>query len=222
MTHMNLSRVHNKWPVAREGMPFILMGILLTAIFSVLDWPAFAIFLGFVTLFVIYFFRDPGRTCSCPADGVVSPADGRIIKIQEIEDETNPLGEPAILISIFMNLFSVHVNRVPVSGVIEQINYYPGKFFSANLDKASASNERNCLILKALSSRRIAVTQIAGLVARRIVCWAGKGDRFETGQRFGLIRFGSRLDLHLPRNSEVTARMGQKVKAGKTVIGRLI
>jgi phosphatidylserine decarboxylase len=218
---MNLSRVNNKWPVAREGLPFILAGILLTVLCSVFRWPFAAIFLGFVTVFVIYFFRDPGRTCSCPADGVVSPADGRIIKIQEIEDETNPLGEPAILISIFMNLFSVHVNRVPFSGVIENITYHPGKFFSANLDKASAFNERNCLILKTPPFRSIAVTQIAGLVARRIVCWARKGDRFETGQRFGLIRFGSRLDVHLPRNTEVTARMGQKVKAGQTVIGRL-
>ncbi|MFZ0450531.1 MAG: phosphatidylserine decarboxylase family protein [Desulfatiglandaceae bacterium] len=218
---MNLSRVNNKWPVAREGLPFILTGILLTVLFSVFGWHIPTFFLGFMTIFVIYFFRDPGRTCSCPEDEVVAPADGRIVKIQEIEDETNPLGEPAILVSIFMNLFNVHVNRVPVSGTIEKVDYHPGKFFSANLDKASLLNERNCLILETRTSRRIAVTQIAGLVARRIVCWAGKGDRFETGQRFGLIRFGSRLDVHLPKNSEVTVRMGQKVKAGQTVIGRL-
>ncbi len=202
-------------------MPFILTGILLTVLFSVFGWHIPTFFLGFMTIFVIYFFRDPGRTCSCPEDEVVAPADGRIVKIQEIEDETNPLGEPAILVSIFMNLFNVHVNRVPVSGTIEKVDYHPGKFFSANLDKASLLNERNCLILETRTSRRIAVTQIAGLVARRIVCWAGKGDRFETGQRFGLIRFGSRLDVHLPKNSEVTVRMGQKVKAGQTVIGRL-
>ncbi len=219
---MNLSRVNNKWPVAVEGLPFILTGILLTVLPAIFGWRIPSIFLGFLTLFVIYFFRDPDRTSTCPEDGVVSPADGRIIKIQEIEDKTNPLGEPVVLVSIFMNLFNVHVNRVPVSGVIEKIDYHPGKFFSANLDKASALNERNCLILKTLTSRRIAVTQIAGLVARRIVCWGGKGDRFETGQRFGLIRFGSRLDVHLPKNSKVSVQMGQKVKAGQTVIGKLL
>jgi phosphatidylserine decarboxylase len=221
VANMNLSRVNSRWPVAREGFPFILIGILITVLFAIFGWRIPTFILGFVTIFVIYFFRDPGRTCACPEDCIVAPADGRIIKIQEIEDVTNPLGEPAVLISIFMNLFNVHVNRVPVSGIIERTDYHPGKFFSANLDKASALNERNCLILKTRTSRRIAVTQIAGLVARRIVCWAGKGDHLKTGQRFGLIRFGSRLDVHLPKNSEVTALMGQKVKAGQTVIGRL-
>ena len=218
---MKLSRINNKWPVAVEGLPFILSGLLLTGLFVFFDWPLPSALLGLMTVFVIYFFRDPGRASTCPEDGVISPADGRIIKITPLEDKINPLGEPAVLVSIFMNLFNVHVNRVPITGVVEKIDYHPGKFFSANLDKASELNERNCLILKTRTSKRIAVTQIAGLVARRIVCWAGKGDLFETGQRFGLIRFGSRLDVHLPKDSQVTVQMGQKVKAGLTVIGKL-
>lgn len=218
---MDSSRVNNKWPVAREGFPFILTGILLSVLLYAFSQRICAAFSILLTVFVVYFFRDPDRSCAYTPNTVVSPADGRIIKIQQLDEKDNPLGEPAVLISVFMSLLNVHVNRIPISGMVGRKHYHPGKFFSANLDKASEQNERNSMILTAHNSRNIVVTQIAGLVARRIVCWANEGDRVETGQRFGLIRFGSRLDVYLPVNSRVIARNRQKVKAGQTIIGYL-
>ena len=120
-----------------------------------------------------------------------------------------------------MSIFNVHVNRIPITGVIKDITYYPGKFFSANLDKASEHNERNCLKLQTPDSRNIVFIQIAGLIARRIVCWVEKGDNMQQGQRFGLIRYGSRLEVYIPGDSQIIARLHQKVSAGKTVIGYL-
>ena len=135
--------------------------------------------------------------------------------------ENNPLGQPSIKVSIFMNIFNVHVNRIPFGGTIKKISYHPGKFLSANLDKASEQNENNRVTLETVDSREILVIQIAGLIARRIACWIEKGDSVKTGQRFGLIRFGSRLEVFLPEDSRIVARVRQKVKAGETVIGYL-
>jgi phosphatidylserine decarboxylase len=216
---MDASRVNNNWPFAREGLPFILIGALLTFLFFVFGIIFLTILSGFLALFTMYFFRDPNRACSCPPNAMLTPADGRIVKIERLEGKDNPLGEPAVMISVFMSLFNVHVNRIPISGVIRGIQYYPGRFFSANLDKASEQNERNSIIMETINARRIVVTQIAGLVARRIVCWARQGDQVQTGQRFGLIRFGSRLDVFLPGDSQVAVRNGQRVKAGQTIIG---
>jgi len=219
---MDFSRVNNNWPFAREGLPFILIGTLLTILLYGLGIKILSVFSGCLTIFIMFFFRDPHRTCSCAPNAVLTPADGRVIKIQRVEDADNPLGEPAILISVFMSLLNVHVNRIPIAGIIRGIHYHPGKFFSANLEKASEQNERNSITLETGNSRRIVVTQIAGLIARRIVCWAKEGDRVETGQRFGLIRFGSRLDIYLPENSQVIARNRQRVKAGQTIIGYML
>ena len=211
--------MNNNWPFAREGLPFILIGALLTFLFFVFGIIFLTILSGFLALFTMYFFRDPNRACSCPSNAMLTPADGRIVKIERLEGKDNPLGESAVMISVFMSLFNVHVNRIPISGVIRGIQYYPGRFFSANLDKASEQNERNSIIMETINARRIVVTQIAGLVARRIVCWARQGDQVQTGQRFGLIRFGSRLDVFLPGDSQVAVRNGQRVKAGQTIIG---
>lgn len=216
---MDSSRVNNNWPIAREGLPFILAGILLTIILSLFGIVFLAALSAALTLFTIYFFRDPNRVCSCTSNAILTPADGRVVKIQRLDGKDAPLGEPAVLISVFMSLFNVHVNRIPIAGVVQGIQYHPGKFFSANLDKASEQNERNSIILNTINARRIVVTQIAGLIARRIVCWARQGDRVQTGQRFGLIRFGSRLDVFLPVDSQVVVRNGQRVKAGQTIIG---
>lgn len=216
---MDSRRVNNNWPVAREGLPFILIGALFTILFYAFDIVFLAILSGFLVLFSMYFFRDPNRACSCPPNAILTPADGRIIKIDRVEGKDTPLGEPAVLISVFMSLFNVHVNRIPISGVIHGTQYHPGRFFSANLDKASEQNERNSIILETTNARRIVVTQIAGLIARRIVCWTRKGDQVQTGQRFGLIRFGSRLDVFLPGDSRVVVRKGQRVKAGQSIIG---
>ncbi|MBW2095701.1 MAG: phosphatidylserine decarboxylase, partial [Deltaproteobacteria bacterium] len=160
---MDSSRVNNNWPFAREGLPFILIGVLLTILFSVFGILFLAILSGLLALFSMYFFRDPNRACSCAPNAILTPADGRIVKIQRLDGKDAPLGEPAVLISVFMSLFNVHVNRIPIAGTVQGIQYHPGRFFSANLDKASEQNERNSIILETINARRIVVTQIAGL-----------------------------------------------------------
>jgi phosphatidylserine decarboxylase len=193
----------------------------MTLIFWVLGLPAIAYPIGVLTVFVVFFFRDPERS-SPPGDrNVLSPADGKILEVKQIDDSDNPLGGPAVKVSIFMSIFNVHVNRVPLNGVVEKIEYHPGKFFSANLDKASLENERNIVTLSADDSKRIVVTQIAGLIARRIVCNISEGDSVTAGNRFGLIRFGSRLELLLPPESSVSVEKGDRARAGVTVIARL-
>jgi phosphatidylserine decarboxylase len=215
------TRVNNKFPVAREGIPFIFSSLIVTAIFLYFNLIILGSFFILLSLFIIYFFRDPERGKETQENEIVSPADGKIINVWNLDKDNNPLGEPAIKISIFMSVFNVHVNRAPLSGEIVDIRYNPGKFFSANLDKASEENENNQLTLETRNGRRIIFTQIAGLIARRIVCWNDVNDHLVTCQRFGLIRFGSRLDVFIPAGSEVTVKQGQKVKAGKTTLGYL-
>ena len=218
---MDKSRVYNKWPLAKEGLPFVLLGCTLVVVFSYLGLLILSGFSVILTLFTLFFFRDPDRNNTIPDKAVLTPADGKIIQIQHIENDNNPLGEPAVKISIFMSVFNVHVNRIPMDGTIKDITYYPGKFFSANLDKASEQNERNRITLQTRDSRNIVFIQIAGLIARRIVCWVKKGDSMQAGQRFGLIRFGSRLEVYLPGDSRITTLLHQKVSAGETIIGYL-
>ncbi len=218
---MDTSRIYNKWPLAREGFPFIGMGCALTLLFSYLGCLSLSVPAGLLSLFITFFFRDPDRKNGAQHKAVLSPADGKVLRIQRLEGTENALGEPAIKISIFMSVFNVHVNRIPVRGVIEMVSYRPGRFFPANLDKASEYNERNKIILRTDNSQKIVFIQIAGLIARRIACWVGEGDLVEAGQRFGLIRFGSRLEVYLPAICHVTATQGQKVRAGETVLGYL-
>ena len=199
----------------------MLLGCALVFIFSYLELLILSGLAVILTIFTIFFFRDPDRNNNIPDKAVLTPADGKVIQIQHIENNNNPLGEPAVKISIFMSVFNVHVNRIPMDGTIKDITYYPGKFFSANLDKASEQNERNRITLQTRDSRNIVFIQIAGLIARRIVCWVKKGDNMQAGQRFGLIRFGSRLEVFLPGDSQIPIQMHQKVKAGETIIGYL-
>ena len=215
------TRINNKLPLAREGFPFIFIGIGITLIFAFLGWATFTIITSVITIFVIRFFRDPERHHKEEKNAVLTPADGRIIEIKHMDEKDNPLGQSSIKVSIFMNIFNVHVNRIPIEGAIKKISYHPGKFFSADLDKASEQNENNRITLETVDSKEILVIQIAGLIARRIVCWVDKGDTVKTGQRFGLIRFGSRLEVFLPADSKIVAQVRQKVKAGETVIGYL-
>ena len=165
------TRIENRWPVAREGLPFIAAGIALTGIPALLGWTVFALVPGFLTCFVVYFFRDPERTPEASDGAVISPADGKVLTAAVREDDRNPLGRPCAQVSIFMSLFNVHVNRMPASGTVKEIRYHPGRFFSADLDKASEENERSGLILETADGRTLAVVQVAGLVARRIACW---------------------------------------------------
>jgi len=207
--------------MAREGVPFILVGLMVTFLLVWIGFFLFSLFTAIATLFTVFFFRDPDRKEETVAGSVLTPADGTILEIKKLDDSNNPLGEPALKISIFMSIFNVHVNRFPVSGTVKKITYRAGKFFRANLDKASELNENNRILLKTDDSRSIMVIQIAGVIARRIACWVKEGDRLYSGERFGLIRFGSRLEVYLPRNSRITAQSGQKVRAGETVIGYL-
>ncbi len=218
---MNTLHIHNKWPVAREGLPFILLSLSITCLFLFLNMILPFLFFCLVTLFVIFFFRDPERKCRQTQDSVLSPADGEVIEIRKVKAENNPLKQDAVKISIFMSLFNVHVNRIPVKGSVKHISYHPGKFFSADLDKASEQNEKNIVCMETDTHQQIAVIQIAGLIARRIVCWVKEGDTVLQGQRFGLIRFGSRLEVFMADNSKVNVHLGQKVKAGETIVGYL-
>ncbi|MBN1276356.1 MAG: phosphatidylserine decarboxylase family protein [Deltaproteobacteria bacterium] len=217
---MDNSRVNNEWPVAKEGLPFIILGCAVTAVFIYLHWSFFSVLTGIITLFTVFFFRDPSRNNEADENAVLAPADGAILEVVDISDD-NPLEEPAKKISIFMSVFNVHVNRVPISGTIKNIVYNPGRFFSANLDKASHYNENNRVIMETSGLKKIVVIQIAGLIARRIACWIKEGDHVKTGQRFGLIRFGSRLEVYIPGNSQINVKPGQKVRAGVTIIGYL-
>jgi phosphatidylserine decarboxylase len=207
-------------PIAPEGVPFIISAILITSVCLYCGWTGGAVIFGLTTLFVTWFFRNPRRTPPADPKAIISPCDGKVIRIETVADH-ELLAGPLQKISIFMNIFNMHVNRIPYAGVVEVIRYYPGKFLTANLDKASAENERNALVIGLGGGEKMVVIQIAGLVARRIVCWVAEGMRVNKGERFGLIRFGSRLDVFLPPQAHVRVRVGDKVRAGETPIGEM-
>ncbi|KMP12462.1 phosphatidylserine decarboxylase [Candidatus Nitromaritima sp. SCGC AAA799-C22] len=205
-------------PIAKEGYMFILPLGVLAILFWALLLPWVAAFFGLGFLFVTWFFRDPERPIPNEPNVVVSPADGKVVEI--ISEKDPILGETCTRISIFLSVFNVHVNRVPIGGTIEETRYNPGKFLAAFNHKASLDNEQNVILIN--NGRvNVLVKQIAGLIARRIICWANKGDTYELGQRYGLIRFGSRVDILLPENSKLSVACGDKVSGGRSVIGYL-
>ncbi len=209
------------FPIERAGYPIIFAAALTTFVLALLSitWAAIAALV--ITFFICFFFRDPDRVIPDGENLVVSPADGKIISI--IPDTENPHAKGRwTKISIFMSVFNVHVNRVPLSGKITKISYFPGKFFSANLDKASKENEHNALLLKSDQDQMICFVQIAGLIARRIICKVQEGDEVKKGQRFGMICFGSRLDVYLPVSTSLKVSKGDKVSAGVSALGELI
>jgi phosphatidylserine decarboxylase len=212
--------LHLRIPVVREGLVFIFPLLSISVFLWILGISAWAWFFSLLTVFVISFFRDPERSIPAGDKAILSPADGKIIRLESCTEERFLKG-PAIKVSIFMSVFNVHVNRIPLSGRIAEVAYRPGKFVSANLDKASAANEQNALLLEAAGGTKLLFVQIAGLIARRIVCWVRKGDPVERGRRFGMIRFGSRMDVYLPPNVQIQARLGQKVYGGQTILGYL-
>ncbi len=172
------------------------------------------------TFFICYFFRDPDRVVPNAKGAIVSPADGKIIVAQTAEK--GPFFEDrCVKISIFMSVFNVHVNRIPFGGKIKKVRYFPGKFFAANLDKASKANEHNAVYLETGEGRQVCFVQIAGLIARRIICNVQAGDKVERGQRFGMICFGSRLDVYLPADTRLEIAVGNSVKAGTSILGYL-
>jgi phosphatidylserine decarboxylase len=206
--------------IVPEGIPFIAI----PAFFAVTSWlagyPVSAAILALLTLFVLNFFRNPERTTPDAPGLVVSPADGKVIFVGEAEEADLYQGR-AKKICIFMNVFNVHVNRIPCSGTVEAIRYYKGKFLVASLDKASSDNERNAFLIRTEDGKKVLTIQIAGLVARRIVCWLKEGMTVTRGERFGLIRFGSRLDVFLPLDATVSVKVGDKARAGETPLGVL-
>jgi phosphatidylserine decarboxylase len=206
--------------IAHEGYPFIIFSLVITVFVAFLGISWLIILFAFITFFIIWFFRNPERYFREEEKVLISPADGKVIKIEDVEVNGTISGRFK-KISIFMNVFNVHVNRAPYSGRIETINYHEGKFFSANLDKASLYNERNEVMIRAEDGRRVWMVQIAGLIARRIVCWVNVGANIRRGERFGLIRFGSRVDVYLPEDSQISVKLKDKVKSGQTVLGYL-
>jgi phosphatidylserine decarboxylase len=210
--------INNTLFVARPGIPFILGGLALFVLFWCLDLRFLRDFFLLVAVFVIWFFRDPHRELP-PQGFALSPADGTVIRLDA--DGKDPLtGDPAVKISIFMSVFNVHVNRAPVSGTLVSQDYRKGLFVNASFDKASSDNERNVVVIEDEAGRRFTVVQIAGLIARRIVSWVKPGDRIRRGQRFGMIRFGSRLDVYVPGKPELMVSLGQPVHAGLTPLWR--
>jgi phosphatidylserine decarboxylase len=209
-----------KIPVAQEGYPFIGFIAFLTLISALLFSTSLTVLLLLLTIFVLCFFRDPERFIPPEENALVSPADGKIIIVENVSDNLFTQGK-AIKISIFMNVFNVHVNRIPFTGRIEKIIYTPGKFYSADSTKGALQNEYCAAILQTDNGKKLAFVQIAGLIARRIICWLEPEDRVTKGRRFGLIRFGSRVDLYLPPETELAVQIGQKVRAGESVLGYL-
>jgi phosphatidylserine decarboxylase len=208
----------NRWPVAREGFPFLIPAALFTLFFAVMGWKVLT-FLGILfTLFIAFFFRNPKRKIPLLQNVILSPADGRIIHLGECEED-HFIRERALKVSIFMSLFDVHINRAPVTGKILEKSYHPGRFLMANAEKSSLLNEQNAVILETEDRFKILLIQIAGFVARRIVCYAKAGDLLRKGEIFGLIRFGSRVDLYLPPEVKPIVRVGQHVKGGESIIG---
>ena len=208
----------NRWPIAREGLPFLIPAVLLTVLFGMVSWRIW-MYLGILlSLFLAYFFRNPKRRIPDLQNVILSPADGRIVYVGEREEERF-LREKTLKVSIFMSLFDVHLNRMPISGKVVERNYLPGHFHVASVEKSSLLNEQNAMILESEDRFRILLVQIAGFVARRIVCYAKAGDLLTKGEIFGLIRFGSRVDLYLPPEVKPIVRVGQHVKGGESIIG---
>ena len=208
--------------INQDGWKFVSIFALVTAVLGVL-WLPFGLIGLVLTIWCYYFFRDPERVTPQIKDVVVSPADGVVQMITRVTgpQELGMNNKTYNRISIFMSVFNVHVNRVPATGEIVKTQYIKGKFFNASLDKASKDNERQLLAMKTVSGKAIAFVQIAGLVARRIVCLAKEGDKYEAGERFGWIRFGSRLDVYLPTDVEPLVCVGQTMTAGETILANL-
>jgi len=205
--------------VAREGWPFLAAAVAAALVVGYVAGAGWSLPLWLAAAFVLQFFRDPPRAVPEDARAVVSAADGRVVAVEKARDPW--LEREALKISVFMNVFNVHSNRAPVDGTVRQRWYHAGRFLNAALDKASLENERNALWLRTRSGADVTCVQIAGLVARRILCYVEAGAQLSRGERFGFIRFGSRVDLYLPADAQAVAAIGDKVYAAESVLARL-
>lgn len=204
--------------IAKEGWPYLALVGFITLLVQYLGGSAWSWPLWIIFIFVLQFFRDPQRIPAMGRDLVLSPADGRIVVVEKANDPY--AGREALKISVFMNVFNVHSNRSSVNGLVKEIQYFPGKFVNADLDKASTENERNAVVIDA-NGQTVTLVQVAGLIARRILCYIHVGDRLKAGERYGFIRFGSRVDVYLPLTAEPLVSVGDKVFATNTALARL-
>jgi phosphatidylserine decarboxylase len=207
--------------IAREGYPLIGTAAVVTILTFALGWVAIGVILGVCTLGIAGFFRDPERTIPMGEGLIVSPADGKVVSIVDVKGDSR-FTEATARVSIFLSPLDVHINRSPVTGKIQQASYQPGKFLAAYKDEASARNEQNSLKLVDERGRMLGVVQVAGVVARRIICRVQRGDSVKRGDRFGLIMFGSRTDAYLPHGCRIEVTEGQRVKGGETILGRFV
>jgi phosphatidylserine decarboxylase len=217
-----------RWPsIHPEGRKFLLIAAIVTLCFWLLGWEIAGWLMFGLTLWVGAFFRDPERITPTGADLVVAPADGLVTQIAEVAPPPEMAGPdglgdaPMLRVSIFMSVFDVHINRTPIAGTLRKLAYIPGRFLNADLDKASEENERQQFVVERPDGNRIGFTQIAGLVARRIMPFVSMGNELSTGQRVGLIRFGSRVDVYLPAGTTPQVLLGQRTLAGETIVARI-
>ena len=207
-------------PFAKEGIPFIGAAVGVTLLAGWSGWIIATVGAAILTLFVSWFFRNPSRVIPQGPRLVLASGDGKVIAIEE-EFESRFIKDRSIRVSIFLNVFDVHINRIPCEGVIEDVQYQPGLFLVASKPDATLRNEQNALMIRTVEGAKVLCVQVAGLIARRIVCWVSPRDRAVLGERFGLIRFGSRMDTFLPLGTSIKVAVGDRVKGGETILGQL-
>lgn len=208
-------------PIAREGIPFV-MGAALPAVFAgLMGWKGAAVTFGALTCFTGWFFRNPSRQIPRGDDLILASGDGKVIAIQE-EYEPRFIKDQCIRISIFLNIFDVHINRMPCAGTVVDMAYQPGQFINASEPEATIRNEQNAVMIETPTQQRVLCVQVAGLLARRIVCWVQTGETAVPGERFGLIRFGSRMDTYFPVNSRIRVKVGDCVKGGESILAEFV
>ncbi len=208
------------WPIAREGVPFLAAAAVPAAAAWALGWTVAGALFGAAAFFTGWFFRNPSRRIPDGPNLIVSPGDGRVLAVME-EEEPRFLKARAVRVSIFLSPLNVHINRTPCEGLVKAISYSPGKFLVASRTEATLQNEQTAILIETDAGCRILCVQVAGYVARRIVCWLSEGERVERGERYGLIRFGSRMDLYVPAGTQVWVKAGDRVTGGETIIGVL-
>ncbi len=207
-------------PIAREGFPFVVGPGVPAIAAGLAGWMGPALALGALSVYCAWFFRNPARVVPSGDNLIVSPGDGKVVAIEH-EFESRFLKADSIRVSIFLNIFNVHINRVPCGGVLYDVAYQPGQFLVASTPDATVKNEQNALMIQRADGKKVLCVQVAGLIARRIVCWSSPGEQLAKGDRFGLIRFGSRMDVSLPLESELKVQIGDHVKGGTSVIAEL-
>jgi len=207
-------------PFAKEGFPYIGAAAGVTLLAGWFGWVILTVVAAILTLFVSWFFRNPARVVPQGPRLVVASGDGKVIAIEE-EFEPRFIKDRSIRLTIFLNVFDVHINRIPCEGFVEDVQYQPGLFLVASRPEATLRNEQNALMIRTAQGAKVLCVQVAGLIARRIVCWISPGDRAVRGERFGLIRFGSRMDTFLPVGTTVKVAVGDRVKGGETILGEL-